>query len=213
MIRVLLADDHAVVRSGLTQLLATVEDVEVVGAAADGAEAVDLALAERPDVVLMDLSMPVMDGIEAIRRLRGRDPEARIVVLTSFSDRERILDALDAGAIGYLLKDAEPDELIRGVRAAAAGEAPLAPKAASAVLTARADQRPVAELTPREREVLGALARGKANKQIARDLHVSQSTVHTHVINIYAKIGVNTRAGATLFAFEHDLTDPQKPRT
>ena len=136
MIRVLLADDHAVVRSGLTQLLATVEDVEVVGAAADGAEAVDLALAERPDVVLMDLSMPVMDGIEAIRRLRGRDPEARIVVLTSFSDRERILDALDAGAIGYLLKDAEPDELIRGVRAAAAGEAPLAPKAASAVLTA-----------------------------------------------------------------------------
>ena len=205
MIRVLLADDHAVVRSGLTQLLATVEDVEVVGAAADGAEAVDLALAERPDVVLMDLSMPVMDGIEAIRRLRGRDPEARIVVLTSFSDRERILDALDAGAIGYLLKDAEPDELIRGVRAAAAGEAPLAPKAASAVLTARADQRPVAELTPREREVLGALARGKANKQIARELGISEKTVKAHLTRVFESIGVSDRTAAALWAQRHGI--------
>ena len=205
MIRVLLADDHAVVRSGLTQLLATVEDVEVVGAAADGAEAVDLALAERPDVVLMDLSMPVMDGIEAIRRLRGCDPEARIVVLTSFSDRERILDALDAGAIGYLLKDAEPDELIRGVRAAAAGEAPLAPKAASAVLTARADQRPVAELTPREREVLGALARGKANKQIARELGISEKTVKAHLTRVFESIGVTDRTAAALWAQRHGI--------
>ena len=205
MIRVLLADDHAVVRSGLTQLLATVEDVEVVGAAADGAEAVDLALAERPDVVLMDLSMPVMDGIEAIRRLRGRDPEARIVVLTSFSDRERILDALDAGAVGYLLKDAEPDELIRGVRAAAAGEAPLAPKAASAVLTARADQRPVAELTPREREVLGALARGKANKQIARELGISEKTVKAHLTRVFESIGVTDRTAAALWAQRHGI--------
>ena len=205
MIRVLLADDHAVVRSGLTQLLATVEDVEVVGAAADGAEAVDLALAERPDVVLMDLSMPVMDGIEAIRRVRGSDPEARIVVLTSFSDRERILDALDAGAIGYLLKDAEPDELIRGVRAAAAGEAPLAPKAASAVLTARADQRPVAELTPREREVLGALARGKANKQIARELGISEKTVKAHLTRVFESIGVSDRTAAALWAQRHGI--------
>ena len=205
MIRVLLADDHAVVRSGLTQLLATVEDVEVVGAAADGAEAVDLALAERPDVVLMDLSMPVMDGIEAIRRLRGRDPEARIVVLTSFSDRERILDALDAGAIGYLLKDAEPDELIRGVRAAAAGEAPLAPKAASAVLTARAGQRPAAELTPREREVLGALARGKANKQIARELGISEKTVKAHLTRVFESIGVTDRTAAALWAQRHGI--------
>ena len=205
MIRVLLADDHAVVRSGLTQLLATVEDVEVVGAAADGAEAVDLALAERPDVTLMDLSMPVMDGIEAIRRVRGSDPDARIVVLTSFSDRERILDALDAGAIGYLLKDAEPDELIRGVRAAAAGEAPLAPKAASAVLTARADQRPVAELTPREREVLGALARGKANKQIARELGISEKTVKAHLTRVFESIGVSDRTAAALWAQRHGI--------
>ena len=205
MIRVLLADDHAVVRSGLTQLLATVEDVEVVGAAADGAEAVDLALTQRPDVTLMDLSMPVMDGIEAIRRVRGSDPDARIVVLTSFSDRERILDALDAGAIGYLLKDAEPDELIRGVRAAAAGEAPLAPKAASAVLTARADQRPVAELTPREREVLGLLARGKANKQIARELGISEKTVKAHLTRVFESIGVTDRTAAALWAQRHGI--------
>ena len=149
--------------------------------------------------------MPVMDGIEAIRRLRGRDPEARIVVLTSFSDRERILDALDAGAIGYLLKDAEPDELIRGVRAAAAGEAPLAPKAASAVLTARADQRPVAELTPREREVLGALARGKANKQIARELGISEKTVKAHLTRVFESIGVTDRTAAALWAQRHGI--------
>ena len=205
MIRVLLADDHAVVRSGLTQLLATVEDMEVVGAASDGAEAVTMALAERPDVTLMDLSMPNMDGIEAIGRVRAQNPEARIVVLTSFSDRERILDALDAGAVGYLLKDAEPDELIRGVRAAAAGEAPLAPKAASAVLTARADQRPVAELTPREREVLGALARGKANKQIARELGISEKTVKAHLTRVFESIGVTDRTAAALWAQRHGI--------
>ena len=205
MIRVLLADDHAVVRSGLSQLLATVEDMEVVGAASDGAEAVTLALAQRPDVTLMDLSMPVMDGIEAITRVRAQDPAARIVVLTSFSDRERILDALDAGAIGYLLKDAEPEELIRGVRAAAAGDAPLAPKAASALLTARTEQRPAAELTPREREVLAALARGKANKQIARDLGISEKTVKAHLTRVFEAIGVTDRTAAALWAQRHGV--------
>jgi DNA-binding NarL/FixJ family response regulator len=205
VIRVLLADDHAVVRSGLSQLLATVEDMEVVGTASDGAEAVSLALEERPDVTLMDLSMPNMDGIEAIGRVRAQNPDARIVVLTSFSDRERILDALDAGAVGYLLKDAEPDELIRGVRAAAAGEAPLAPKAASAVLTARTEQRPAAELTPREREVLAALARGKANKQIARDLGISEKTVKAHLTRVFEAIGVSDRTAAALWAQRHGL--------
>jgi DNA-binding NarL/FixJ family response regulator len=205
VIRVLLADDHAVVRSGLSQLLATVEDMEVVGAASDGAEAVTLALAQRPDVTLMDLSMPVMDGIEAISRVRAKDPDARIVVLTSFSDRERILDALDAGAIGYLLKDAEPEELIRGVRAAAAGDAPLAPKAASAVLTARTEQRPAAELTPREREVLAALARGKANKQIARELGISEKTVKAHLTRVFEAIGVTDRTAAALWAQRHGV--------
>ena len=205
MIRVLLADDHAVVRSGLTQLLDTVDDMEVVGAAADGAEAVSLALAQRPDVTLMDLSMPVMDGIEAIGRVRAENPEARIVVLTSFSDRERILDALDAGAVGYLLKDAEPEELIRGVRAAAAGEAPLAPKAASAVLTARTEQRPAAELTPREREVLALLAGGKANKQIARELGISEKTVKAHLTRVFEAIGVSDRTAAALWAQRHGV--------
>jgi DNA-binding NarL/FixJ family response regulator len=205
VIRVLLADDHAVVRSGLSQLLATVEDMEVVGTASDGAEAVSLALEERPDVTLMDLSMPNMDGIEAIGHVRAQNPDARIVVLTSFSDRERILDALDAGAVGYLLKDAEPDELIRGVRAAAAGEAPLAPKAASAVLTARTEQRPAAELTPREREVLAALARGKANKQIARDLGISEKTVKAHLTRVFEAIGVSDRTAAALWAQRHGL--------
>jgi len=205
VIRVLLADDHAVVRSGLSQLLATVEDMEVVGAASDGAEAVTLALAQRPDVTLMDLSMPVMDGIEAITRVRAQDPAARIVVLTSFSDRERILDALDAGAIGYLLKDAEPEELIRGVRAAAAGDAPLAPKAASALLTARTEQRPAAELTPREREVLAALARGKANKQIARELGISEKTVKAHLTRVFEAIGVTDRTAAALWAQRHGV--------
>jgi len=205
VIRVLLADDHAVVRTGVSQLLATAEDLEVVGTAADGQEAVAMAREHHPDVVLMDLSMPVMDGIEAIGHLRGDDPEAKIVVLTSFSDRERILDALDAGAIGYLLKDAEPDELIRGVRAAARGEAPLAPKAASAVLTARADRRPVTDLTPREREVLGLLARGKANKQIARDLGISEKTVKAHLTRVFESIGVTDRTAAALWAQRHGL--------
>jgi len=205
VIRVLLADDHAVVRSGLTQLLDTVDDMEVVGAASDGAEAVSLALAHRPDVTLMDLSMPVMDGIEAIGRVRAENPEARIVVLTSFSDRERILDALDAGAVGYLLKDAEPEELIRGVRAAAAGEAPLAPKAASAVLTARTEQRPAAELTPREHEVLALLAGGKANKQIARELGISEKTVKAHLTRVFEAIGVSDRTAAALWAQRHGV--------
>ncbi|MBV8981248.1 MAG: response regulator transcription factor, partial [Acidimicrobiia bacterium] len=157
-IRILLADDHDVVRRGLKELLDGNDGFEVVGAAADGEEAVALAGQHDPDVVLMDLSMPRVDGIEATRRLLLERPDSRVVVLTSFSDRERILDALDAGAVGYLLKDAEPDELLRGIEAAARGEAPLAPKAAKVVLSARADSRPAAELTARETEVLGLLA-------------------------------------------------------
>jgi DNA-binding NarL/FixJ family response regulator len=205
VIRVLLADDHAVVRSGLLQLLATADDVEVVAAASDGAEAVELWERHRPDVTLMDLSMPKLDGIEAIGRLRAEDPEACVVVLTSFSDRERILDALDAGAIGYLLKDAEPDELIRGVRAAAAGEAPLAPKAARAVLTAREAGRPAEDLTPREKEVLQLVAHGKANKQIALELGISEKTVKTHLTRVFEAIGVSDRTAAALWAQRHGV--------
>jgi len=199
-IRILLADDHDVVRRGLTALLDGTEGFAVVGAAADGEEAVTLAGEHDPDVVLMDLSMPGVDGIEATRRLMAERPESRVVVLTSFSDRERILDALDAGAVGYLLKDAEPDELLRGIAAAARGESPLAPKAAKAVLTARAESRPAAELTAREQEVLGLLAEGLANKQIARRLGIAEKTVKTHLTSVFQSIGVTDRTQAALWA-------------
>jgi DNA-binding NarL/FixJ family response regulator len=199
-IRVLLADDHDVVRRGLTALLDGASGFAVVGAASDGEEAVTLAAAHEPDVVLMDLSMPGVDGIEATRRLMAARPDARVVVLTSFADRERILDALDAGAVGYLLKDAEPDELLRGIEAAARGESPLAPKAARAVLTARAESRPSAELTGREQEVLALLAQGLANKQIARRLGIAEKTVKAHLTSVFQSIGVTDRTQAALWA-------------
>jgi len=202
-IRVLLADDHHVVRRGLTELLEGIAGVIVVGAAADGAEAVALSAEREPDVILMDLSMPGVDGVEATRRVLSERPEARVVILTSFSDRDRILDALDAGAVGYLLKDAEPDELVRGVRAAARGESPLAPKAAQAVLAARAEARPAAELTAREREVLALVGEGLANKQIARRLGISEKTVKAHLTSVFHRIGVADRTQAALWARRH----------
>jgi DNA-binding NarL/FixJ family response regulator len=202
-IRILLADDHDVVRRGLTALLDGTDGFAVVGAAADGEEAVTLAGEHQPDVVLMDLSMPGVDGIEATRRLLAAQPDSRVVVLTSFSDRERILDALDAGAVGYLLKDAEPDELLRGIAAAARGESPLAPKAAKAVLSARAEARPAAELTAREQEVLALLAEGLANKQIARRLGIAEKTVKTHLTSVFQSIGVTDRTQAALWARSH----------
>ena len=204
-IRVLLADDHDVVRRGLTALLDGASGFAVVGAASDGEEAVALAAAHEPDVVLMDLSMPGVDGIEATRRLTAAQPDARVVVLTSFSDRERILDALDAGAVGYLLKDAEPDELLRGIEAAARGESPLAPKAARAVLTARAESRPTTELTTREQEVLALLAEGLANKQIARRLGIAEKTVKAHLTSVFQRIGVTDRTQAALWAHRQGI--------
>ena len=204
-IRILLADDHDVVRRGLTALLDGTDGFAVVGAAADGEEAVVLAGEHQPDVVLMDLSMPGVDGIEATRRLMAERPESRVVVLTSFSDRERILDAIDAGAVGYLLKDAEPDELLRGIEAAARGESPLAPKAAKAVLTARAEGRPAAELTAREQEVLALLGEGLANKQIARRLGIAEKTVKAHLTSVFQSIGVTDRTQAALWARNHGI--------
>jgi DNA-binding NarL/FixJ family response regulator len=203
MIRVLLAEDHAVVRAGLEQLFATTADVEVVAVAPDGQEAVRLAAEMEPDVVLMDLEMPRLDGRQATQRIVSAQPEVRVVILTSFSDRERILDALDAGAVGYLLKDAEPDELIRGVRAAARGESPLAPKAAHSVLEARSQARPAVQLTPREQEILGCLADGLPNKQIARRLGISEKTVKAHVTRIFHALGVTDRTQAALWAQRH----------
>ena len=208
MIRVLLAEDHPVVRAGLEALLGTAEDVELVGAAADGEEAVELATALEPEVVLIDLSMPRLDGIEATRRIVAASPEIRVVILTAFSDRERILGAIDAGALGYLLKDASPEELLGGVRAAARGEAPLAPKAASEVLAVRAGRRE-AELTGREREVLALVADGLPNKQIARRLEISEKTVKAHLTRVYEQIGVTDRTQAALWAQRHGIFPPE----
>jgi DNA-binding NarL/FixJ family response regulator len=205
-IRLLLAEDHPVVRAGLERLLANEEDIELVGAAADGAEAVEIAGRLRPDVVLMDLSMPVMDGIDATRRItEAHDGAVSVVVLTSFADREQVMEALDAGASGYLLKDAEPEELVRGIRAAARGEAPLAPRAAREVLAARTEPRPDAELSVREREVLALVARGLPNKRIARELEISEKTVKAHLTSIFQRIGVTDRTQAALWAQRNRL--------
>ena len=207
MIRVVVAEDHALVRSGLVELLSAAGDVDVVGTASNGEEALGAVRELRPDVVLMDLSMPVLDGIEATRRI-AVDGGPRVVVLTSFSDRDRILGALDAGAVGYLLKDAEPEELVRGVRAAARGESPLDPKAATAVLSARAERRTggAEDLSPREREVLALVADGLPNKLIARRLGISEKTVKAHLTRVFQQIGVTDRTQAALWAERQGLT-------
>jgi DNA-binding NarL/FixJ family response regulator len=206
-ISVLLAEDHPIVRQGLEQFLSTSEDIEVVGTAADGAEAIELAARHEPQVVVMDLEMPNVDGIEATRTILANGSASRVVVLTSFSDQERILQALDAGAVGYLLKDAEPEELLRGIRAAARGESPLAPRAASAVLSARARQQPVRELSDRQRTILGMVAAGKQNKHIARELEISEKTVKAHLTAIFQALGVTDRTQAALWAQRNGLGD------
>lgn len=205
MIRVLITDDHELVRRGLAQLFSGVDDIDVVGEATNGAEAAELAAARAPDVVLMDLSMPVVDGVEGTRRIRAAHPQLPVVILTSFSERDRILDAIDAGAVGYLLKDAEPDELVRGVRSAAQGESPFSPKAAKALLSLGSQRKAGDELTVREREVLAALSAGLANKQIARRLGISEKTVKTHLTRVFSRIGVQDRTQAALWAERNGL--------
>jgi len=207
VIRVLIVDDHGVVRAGLEQLISTFDDVEVVAAATGGAEAVDIALSERPDVVLMDLEMPEVVGVEATRRILTASPATRVVILTSFSDRERILRALDAGAVGYLLKDAEPIELARGIAAAARGESPLDPRAARTILTVRSESGPREALSDREREVLTLLAQGLANKEIARQLGISEKTVKAHLTSVFRQLGVTDRTQAALWARQHGLAE------
>lgn len=206
MIRVVIADDHGVVRAGLAQLLATFPDVEVAGLAADGREAVQECIRVAPDVCLMDLEMPVMGGAEAIAALREAGSPVRVVVLTSFADRDRILSAVEAGAVGYLLKDAEPRELERGIRAAARGDVPLDPRAARELITPGAAPRPApgadvtAGLSAREREVLVLVGGGMPNKVIARRLGISEKTVKAHLTNVYRRIGVTDRTQAALWA-------------
>jgi DNA-binding NarL/FixJ family response regulator len=202
MIRVLVVDDHQLVRAGLSTLLRAAEDIEVVGEAADGQQAIDAARAVRPDVTLMDLSMPVLDGVAATRQLLADDPAMRVVALTSFSDRQRVTDVLAAGAVGYLLKDSRPDDLLAAVRAAASGHAPLDPRVAGALLPSR-EPPPAEQLSDREKQVLRLVAAGLANKQIARRLGIAESTVKVHTGNIFRRIGVTDRTSAALWAREH----------
>jgi DNA-binding NarL/FixJ family response regulator len=205
VITLVIADDHKVVRTGLEQLVETFDDVQLMGSGSNGDDAVRLCVAFRPDVALLDLAMPDVDGIEATRRIRAEAPDTRVVVFTSFSDRERILLAIEAGAIGYLLKDAEPDELHRGILAAARGESPLAPKAAAEVLAARTAAPPAGGLSEREREVLVLVATGLANKQIARRLGISEKTVKGHLTRVFQAIGVTDRTQAALWAERNGL--------
>jgi len=206
VIRLVLVEDHPVVRVGLERLLANEDDIDIVGTAENGAEAVELLERVECDVVLMDLSMPVMDGIEATRRIVAAHGGAvRVVVLTSFSAREDVVAALDAGASGYLLKDAEPQELLAGVHAAARGDAPLAPRAAREMLSARAEESAGPELSPRESEVLQLVARGLPNKRIARELQISEKTVKAHLTQVFQRIGVTDRTQAALWAKQRGL--------
>jgi DNA-binding NarL/FixJ family response regulator len=209
VIRVLIADDHAVVRRGLEELLRSAPEIEFVGACSDGASAVQTVVRERPDVVLMDLAMPgTTSGIEATREIVERAPETQVVVLTSFSDRDRILAALDAGAVGYLLKDVEPEVLLAGVLAAARGESPLAPKAARTLLEARHREETEPSLSEREREILGLVAAGLPNKLIAQHLGIAEKTVKAHLTSVYRLIGVSDRVQAALWARDRGLSRP-----
>ncbi len=202
-IRVVLVDDHAVVRSGLAQLLSGAGDIDVVGQAGDGAEGVEVVRRTRPDVVVMDLQMPGTDGVEATRQIVEEDLGAEVVVLTSYSDGARIVAALDAGAVGYLLKDADPEDVLDGVRAVSRGESPLHPRVARQLLSARAERAPEVQLTPREAEVLDLVRTGLANKQIARRLEISERTVKAHLTSVFQRIGVVDRTQAALWAERH----------
>jgi DNA-binding NarL/FixJ family response regulator len=203
-IRVVLVDDHAVIRAGLEQLLSGTEDIAVVGAAEDGARALEVIRRERPDVVLMDLQMPGVDGVAATRMIKAEQLAVDVLVLTSYSDAERIVAALDAGAVGYLLKDADPDDVLQGIRAVSRGESPIHPKAARQLLGARVGS-PQAQLTARESEVLKLVRDGLANKQIARRLDISERTVKAHLTSAFARIGVADRTQAALWAQRHGL--------
>jgi two-component system, NarL family, response regulator LiaR len=209
-IRVLIVDDHAVVREGLRAFLELQDGIEVAGEAAGGEAAIEQGGRLRPDVVLMDLVMPGLDGLGAMRALRERVPSARVIVLTSFVDDDKLLPALRAGAAGYLLKNASPHEIARAVRAAHAGEALLDPVVASRLvdaLSADGDEGPLDRLTPREREVLELIGRGLSNKRIARELQLSEKTVKTHVSHVLAKLGVTDRTQAAVVAVRAGLSD------
>ncbi len=215
-IRVLIADDHLIVREGLRLLLETAADVVVVAEAGDGAAAVEIARCERPDVILMDLSMPGLDGIEAIARIRAEEIETTIVILTTYADEELIRRGLRAGALAYLLKDTDRATLLDTIRAAARGETLLRPEILSHLVNAAEPRRPgsspsasAAELTEREREVLAAAARGERSKEIADRLAISERTVKAHLTNLYNKLGVDSRAAAVAVAARLGLLESE----
>jgi len=215
-IRVLIADDHHVVRRGLVFFLKTQEMIEVVGEAANGKEAVELARKLNPDLILMDLIMPEMDGIQATKIIKSEIPEIKIMMLTSFSDQEHVIPAVEAGASGYQLKDIQPDELVSSIKRIMHGEDQLHPKATSLVMkhlssNNRQERKPLDDLTKRELEVLKEIASGKSNKEIASSLFITEKTVKTHVSNVLAKLGLADRTQAALYAVRNQLVDQQPP--
>jgi len=207
VIRVLIADDHPVVRQGLRTFLGVQDDIEVVGEAADGAEAVQLTESLEPDVVLLDLKMPGVDGQTALEELRAHGVTARVLVLTSMAERSHVLPAIRAGAVGYLYKDVDPQALVQAIRAVRDGNVLFAPEAAAAVMGAETSSKTpgLTDLTEREREVLVQIARGRSNREIARVLVVSEKTVKTHVSNVLMKLGVADRTQAALYAVRNGL--------
>ncbi|MEG0261030.1 MAG: response regulator transcription factor [Lysinibacillus sp.] len=211
MIRVLIADDHHVVRRGLLFFLKTQKDIEVVGEAKNGLEAIELAESAQPDIILMDLVMPEMDGIQATRRIKSKLPQIEILMLTSFSDRDHVVPAMEAGAAGYQLKDIEPDELVLSIRRIMRGENTIHPEATTTLEQNRheAEHAPhnINPLTPREQDVLAELTKGKSNREIASSLFVTEKTVKTHISNIFTKLQVQDRTQAALYAVKHGLTE------
>ncbi|GIN73824.1 DNA-binding response regulator [Bacillus sp. J14TS2] len=211
-IQVLIADDHHVVRRGLVFFLQTQKDIQIVGEAKNGKEAVKLTMELKPDVVLMDLVMPVMDGIDATAKIKEMQPETEILILTSFSDQDHVIPAIEAGASGYQLKDIEPDELVHSIRKLIDGENTLHPKATNLLMnrmnqSSRIDH-PISGLTIREKQVLTEISKGKSNKEIGAYLNITEKTVKTHVSNIFIKLDVADRTQAALYAVKNGFVKP-----
>ena len=211
MIRVLIADDHHVVRRGLLFFLKTQKDIEVVGEAKNGLEAVELVASLKPDIVLMDLVMPEMDGIQATKKIKKQWPTIQVLMLTSFSDKDHVLPAIEAGASGYQLKDIEPDELVESIRTIMRGEHTIHPEATTQLEEGLRKEQNLQHvlnpLTPREQDVLAELTKGKSNREIASSLFVTEKTVKTHISNIFTKLEVQDRTQAALYAVKHGLTE------
>jgi DNA-binding NarL/FixJ family response regulator len=210
-IKILIADDHHVVRKGLVFFLQTQPDLEIVGEASNGEKALKLATSLDPHIVLMDLSMPVLDGIEATKELKKQAPHIKIMILTSFSDQDHVIPALEAGASGYQLKESDPDELVAAIRKLMNGENQLHPKVTKHLLTrlTKSSEKKVNfidHLTKREKDVLKEIAKGKSNKEIGTSLHITEKTVKTHVSNILSKLGVQDRTQAALYAVQHGIS-------